>query len=75
MDAREIYCNPVKLQEYLIKNNSNFLELHYSNVPNFWQISSNFACSLNRLSISDIGLFLANSFYLPDNVRDVSLNS
>lgn len=71
MDAREIYCSPSKLAEYLVVNNSNYLELDYSAVPDFWHTSSAFACSLNRWSMSDLGAFLASSFTLPDNVKDV----
>lgn len=72
IDGREIYCSPSKLAEYLVVNNSNYLELDYSSVPEFWQASSHFACSLNRWSMSDLGGFLANSFTLPDNVKDVN---
>lgn len=71
VDAREILCNHSKLEQYLVVNNSNYLELNYSSITDFWKATSNFACSLNRWSVSDLGSYLANSFYLPDNVKDV----
>lgn len=72
MDAKEIYCNADKLKQFLAVNNSNYLELNYSNIDNFWQLSSNFVCYLNVSSLSDLGANITSYFTLPDKVQEVS---
>lgn len=72
--SKDIYCSPQALKKYIKEENSAYIVVNDEGIENFWEITSNFLCKSNSAVFSELSAQLANSFALPQGVKDIFQN-
>ena len=73
MDAKSVYCDPIKLKQFLLVENSKYVSINDNNIDKFWEKTSNYLCQSSLDSLSGLTTNLPSKFVIPKSIKDVKL--